>query len=120
MRHNGAMSTLLRSLVMALPLVGCGGVGPTVCTTEYRYGLTITLKDGAGTPICDATVVAVDGAYRETLKAMSCEYGGAGERAGVYDVTITKSGFKTTTINVGVSKDECHVHTEVRNLTLTP
>ena len=122
------MTTKTRALVallLSLPLAvaGCfggGGPGQVNCTADFRYGIVITLKDGAGTAICDATVEAVEGTYHETFEAIGCTYHGAGERAGVYDVTITKTGFQTAKLNIGVTKDECHVHAEQRNVTLVP
>jgi hypothetical protein len=114
--------SLLGLFLVAAPwLVGaCGGGMQVNCTASFVNGIVITLKDPGGAPICDATITAVDGTYSETLKAgPGCTYTGAGERAGVYDVTIEKSGFKTQMIQIGVTKDECHVHTEQRNLTLS-
>jgi hypothetical protein len=111
------------ALLLALPAAGCGIGGGMNCTDLYAYGLTISVKDPAGVAICDATVVAVDGAYRETLMALgggSCSYVGAGERAGQYAVTASKTGLKSASVEVTVTRDACHVKGEQRTLVLAP
>lgn len=85
------------------------------CTTQFVYGLTVTVQDKAtGQRICDAQVTAASGSYRETLQprgpSADCSYAGAGEREGVYELTATRAGYTpATTSNVRVGADECHV-----------
>jgi len=78
------------------------------------YGLAVKVQDQSGQPICDAQVTAVSGAYRETLlmfgSSGQCSYAGAGERAGVYDLSASKAGYTTATLSgVRVDADQCHV-----------
>jgi hypothetical protein len=85
------------------------------CTAQFVYGLAVTVQDVAsGQRICDADVVAVDGSYRETLRPFgpseSCTYSGAGERAGVYELSASKTGFRLASVaGVRVASDPCHV-----------
>lgn len=94
----------------------------TACTEIYVYGLTVTVEEEDGTPICDAEVTATDGSYRETLQATPgvCGYAGAGERAGTYLIRAERAGFQSAEIpNIVVTRDECHVEPEAVALTLT-
>ena len=118
MKTNPLFLTLslgITSLLSPIMTTGCGsGPGGLACTDIYVFGLNVTVKDDAtGTPICDATVTAVDGAYTETLQVQAfggdCTYAGAGERAGNYTITATKSGFMNATQNAVVTADRCHV-----------
>jgi hypothetical protein len=115
-----------KRLVVVLAVLVAGGAGCTevrapgapggvVCTTLFVYGLAVTVQDAAtGRRICDAQVTAVSGSYRETLivlgSSADCSYAGAGERAGVYDLSASKAGYATATMsNVRVDADVCHV-----------
>ena len=112
-----ASQGLLASLaVAALGAVGCGGSGdPGACTTLLAFSLTITVTDAAtGARICDATVTATAGAFSEQLQkgpdGGNCTYFGVAERAGTYQVTVSKTGFVTATRSgLVVTKDACHV-----------
>jgi len=107
---------LITLATIALTAEACGNPNrPDVCTAQFVYGLTVTIQDKTtGQPICDAQITAVSGSFVETLKPNAfpteCFYTGAGERAGVYDLTITRDGYAPTTrAAVKVDKDECHV-----------
>jgi len=110
-----SLGIVAASLSLSMSLSSCGGdPGGPACTALYAYGLNVTVKDDATSmPICDAVVTAVDGAYTETLQNQSlgsdCTYVGAGERAGNYTITATKSGFMNATQNAVVTADSCHV-----------
>ena len=86
-----------------------------VCTTQFVYGLNLIVLDAStGNSIFqDIEVKAVDGPYQETLELVpGLEYAfvGAGERAGTYVVTVTKSGYQTfTSAPIVLTRDECHV-----------
>lgn len=125
--------TLVRSLVLSVVLPGaalswvhCGGTteGPKGCTLNAVASLTITVKDPAGARVCDATVTATDGAFSEKLMALpgaDCVYAGPFERAGTYEVTVTKAGYSTALLrNLVVGSDECHVIPVAATVTLTP
>ncbi len=79
------------------------------------YGLSVIVQDKAtGQRICDAQVTAVSGTYVEILKPTvflpECSYMGAGERQGVYTVSVAKDGYAPATMNnLRVDKDYCHV-----------
>jgi len=89
--------------------------GSVVCTLQFVYGLAVTVKDAAtGQNVCDAQVTAVSGSFRETLPtsppSANCGYAGAGERAGVYEVSASKPGYlPATASNIRVDANECHV-----------
>ncbi len=111
-----AARCLLSTAIIAVTTAACGNPNlPDACTTQYVYGLTIAVQDKATSqPICDATVTLVSGSYTETVKPFvlptECRYNGAGERAGVYTITVAKDGFAVATMNnVRVDKDACHV-----------
>lgn len=102
-----------------LVTAGCAAAPSTpngvVCTAQFVYGLSITVNDElTAQPVCDAQVTVVSNNYRETLTAFAatgpCSYAGAGERAGVYDITASKAGYVTATqTGVRVEANECHV-----------
>jgi hypothetical protein len=89
------------------------------CTEILVYGLSVTVRDSvthipAGR---QALAVAQDGAYTETLQFLgefnptdSLTFVGAAERAGTYQITVTKAGYQTWTRGgVPVRADVCHV-----------
>jgi hypothetical protein len=101
---------------LALGTAGCGNPqAPQGCTTQFVYGLSVIVQDKAtGQQICDAQVTAVSGSYVETLQPLAfqpdCSYVGAGERQGVYTISVAKDGYAPATRNsVRVDKDYCHV-----------
>ena len=56
----------------------------------------------------------VDGAFTQELRPFpavtECTYSGPTERAGQYEVRVTRSGYVPATMtNVRVTADECHV-----------
>jgi len=101
---------LWTSAALALWTAACTPFYGQACTADYRYGLSISVVDDAGDPVC-ATVTIVDGAYEEVSEEFECgTYVGAGERAGTYDITVEAEGYATQTIDgIVVDNDECHV-----------
>ena len=97
-----------------------------VCTNQFVYGLNVIILDATtGNPIFqDVEVKAVDGTYQETLELVpGLEYSfvGAGERAGIYTVTITKSGYQTYISSpIVVNRDICHVIPQSLTVNLQP
>ncbi len=93
------------------------------CDLSLRFGLNVTVQASDQTPICDATVTAVDGTYTETLMPLpggDCAYVGAGERAGTYRIRAEKTGFMAAErAGVVVEDGECHVEGQNVELTLT-
>lgn len=104
---------------------GCA-IDETSCTTEYRFGVNVTVRDARdGSAVTNATVRIVDGTYTETLTqpALQGSYAGAGERAGTYTLTVTAPGFQPAaprTLTVGRTADGCHVQGVSVTIDLTP
>lgn len=117
MLTNRSFAKRLAIPLLAAALAGCGddSTGPIVCTEEFRYGITIEVRDGGtGAPAAvGAEGTLTEGAYVEALMVFGDDTMlGAGERAGTYDVLITKPGFEDWTASrVTVTADECHVQT---------
>ena len=82
--------------VMATASLACS---PTQCGLPATFGLAVRVVDGrSNTTICDAKVIATDGSYVEQLQALGggplCDYVGAEERAGTYDIRVEKTGYQ--------------------------
>ncbi len=116
-------------LLASLALASCGCDGSwwpffdgVACTQIYVYGLNVGVTDENGDPVTAATLTLTDGSYSETMmESQPGGYVGAGERAGVYDLTIEAPGFQTTEINnLVVLGDICHVIPVSREVELTP
>lgn len=90
------------------------------CTTEFRYGLSVFVKDSiTGAPAASgATLVTVDqnghvdsisfSPGRPDLDSMALP--GAGEHPGTFVVTVRKPGYRDwVRSGVRVTADRCHV-----------
>lgn len=120
MRHLLLCAALL--MVGAPTLPGC--IIETSCTTLYAYGVSATVRDTrTGAPVSNATLVLVDGAYRETMTSFGTpgSYAGAGEREGTYTLTVTAQGYQPSSPRtIVVTGDECHVNGQSVTIDLTP
>jgi len=103
-------------LLPALLLAGCDAVGG--CTDEAIFGLRIEARaaDGATLDADGVLGLARDESFVDTLEVFAfdgtLDLYGAGERAGRYDITISKPGYQTwRRENVRVTENECHVNT---------
>lgn len=121
-RARGRFAVGLAVLVLA----GCGDspTDPILCTEEFRFGLSIQVlngRTGAGEAV-GAEGTITEGDYVETLQVFGDDaMFGAGERAGTYDIRITKPGFiDWTALQVTVTADECHVQTVILQANLVP
>ncbi|WP_103068980.1 hypothetical protein [Aquimarina sediminis] len=90
---------------------------PVLCTTDSRPGIEVTVKDVTdGLFLVEGIkVIATDNEYQETLQNIPDTniFVGAHERKGTYTITVSKSGYITTTSEpVNVTEDICHVITE--------
>jgi len=99
--------------------------GQIACTTEFVYGLSITVTDGitGNFVVNNISVTASDGGYFEEL--MSIEqfenFFGAGERPGTYIIQIVAEGYEEFTSEpIQVGANECHVIPEVRTFEIQP
>jgi hypothetical protein len=106
------------ALLLAIACFGLACAKPTepiVCTAIAVDALVVTVVDAStGQRICDAKVVAVDGAFNEELRRFGpgadCTYSGATERRGVYEIHATKAGYEPAVQNgIRVTADVCHV-----------
>ncbi len=107
-------------------LAACAGrQGDVVCTLEARSAVTVELHDArTGAALTGpATVVARAGSYADTASIPEdmSSTGLAYERAGLYEVTVRKSGYRDwTRQDVAVTRDECHVRTVQLRADLEP
>jgi len=113
---------LWSAVAVALGTVSCSS--GQACTTDLRPAVAVTVVDAAGQRVCDAQVVASDHGFSQNLTEpgqnvpSSCGYFGASERPGVYEITVTK-GRKTGLVhNVKVTKNACHVNTQLLTITI--
>jgi hypothetical protein len=82
------------------------------CTAIYVYGITVTVTDATtGAPVEGITAEIREGAYVDpNVTVFGNTVAGAGERAGVYTVTVRKEGYEDwTRSGVTVTADRCHV-----------
>lgn len=110
------------SCFLLLAIAGLGvnacGYGPTeprACTAIAVDALVVTVVDTANNQrICDATVTAIDGSFSAELRPFpagaECTYSGPTERAGTYEVRVSKAGYEPAAqTGIRVTADECHV-----------
>ena len=81
MRRQHSTTTASCRLMIALAVFAIGPASCTglqapqapdgvACTTQFVYGLVVTVKDtSTDQTVCDAVVTAISGSYRETLHA---------------------------------------------------
>lgn len=84
------------------------------CTDIFVFGLSITVRDANTDAILKdgITVMAADGNYSEELMTLpdTDNFFGAGERTGIYVVTIIGNGYQNFTSQpIEVNEDACHV-----------
>lgn len=109
-------------LLSGIVLVGAACSNPyeqAICTDDFRYGLLVYAQDSVtGAAIASgATLVARDGDFEDTFTHPAGRPDldarplvSAGERAGTYQVTVTKPGYAPwTRNNVTVTRNVCHV-----------
>jgi hypothetical protein len=120
------MKTRALCALLAAPLVHCGeDRSPVACAAYAVAGLGVSVLDAAtGSPVCDATVTAIDGAYSEQLSGAACSFSGAYERPGSYLIRATRPGFRPSEVRgvrVVMGAGECpHVEQTRVTIHLTP
>jgi hypothetical protein len=110
--------------VLAVCAAGCRAVfggGDDVCLTYAAPAITVEILDSASrTPVVGAgtLVIAREGAYADSVRtgpgdpATTPRPALAHERAGTYEVTVERDGFRPwRRAGVRVTRDECHVRT---------
>ena len=119
---------LLFALAPLLMTSSCepDNVDQIVCTQEFVYGLQITVLDASTSqPLAEGVQVkAVSGDYQEilyNLLGQDFTFYGAGERIGLYTLTVTKEGYQTyVSAPIGVSANVCHVIPQLVTVNLQP
>ncbi len=108
----------LRTTFILVAAALAGGCNPFTgaCTTDFRYGLAVEVRDAVtGAAIADgARLIARDGDYVETVEGPPISglpyLQAAGERPGRYALTVQKAGYQEwTRTNVFVRDGGCHV-----------
>ena len=101
------------ALLLAATL-GCNDAFGTICTTEARPGLSVTVRDSiTSAAILDARVIARMGTTADTAEGpFDGTYSLAYEKAGTYDVVVEHTSYRPwSRTNVRVTRGECHVET---------
>jgi len=116
------MKTRALWALLAVSFVHCGeDRSPVACAAYAAAGLGVSVFDAAtGSPICDATVTATDGAYSEQLFGLACSFSGAYERPGSYVIRATRQGFRPSeveAVRVVTGGGEC-LHVEQTRVTV--
>jgi hypothetical protein len=104
---------------------GCPPEDGVVCTAIAAAGLSVSVSNGqTGQALCQATVVASEGVYSETLFANGCRHVGAFERPGTYQVVAGAPGFapkRVSDVRVVMGGGDCpHVREVQLEVALTP
>jgi hypothetical protein len=111
-------NALAAGLLLLTAAVACDNPSdpdPVICTAIAVSSLNVTVRDAATSArICDAGVTAVLGGttfeLRRSGSAEACTYAGPEERAGVFEVRVTRDGYAPAVVsNVQVGADVCHV-----------
>jgi hypothetical protein len=101
-----------------------------VCTQEARPGLAVYVRHSSTSAgiASGASLVVSDGSYKDSVAAPNntadldnSPLFAATERAGTYQVTVTKTGFVAwMQSNVRVTANRCHVNTVTLTALLQP
>ncbi len=93
----------------------CDSATPLVCTDNLVPAIEVEVRDAiTGEAAADGAVgIATDRAFSDTLEVgfPGLVLTGAYERAGRYEVIVTKVGYKPWREGVRVERDACHVET---------
>ena len=126
------MRISIAALSLSLAASGCASVKTpsdpgVICTAIAVSSLNVSVRDVVtGQRVCDAAVVAILGNDRYELRRtggdpQGCGYAGPEERAGVFEVRATRTGYEAATVTaVRVTADECHVIPVVLTVDLHP
>jgi len=117
MRGKGGVLTV----ALTLSLAGCRLFDQRMCTAILISGLSVQVRDSVTGALAasGAKLVARSGTYADSMsypaghpEMDAWTLVGAGEHAGLFSVTVTKSGYRDwTKSDVRVTAGECHVNT---------
>jgi hypothetical protein len=111
-------SRLAAVIFSAAAVAACDFPSTGGCTLEFLYGVVVDVRDSVtGAPAAaGARLIVRDGAYADTSEQLPSPYTdelilqAAGERGGIYDLTIQKPNYQEwTRRNVWVREGRCHV-----------
>ena len=116
------MQTLIRGVLAASAVAVLAGCPPEqACTLIAVWSVNLDVVDEAGAPIPDATATwSVDGGSPEPCEVVGDILACGSEIAGDLTIEAAAPGFESQSTTVTVGADECHVITEMVELTLLP
>lgn len=128
------MRTLAASTLALLAPLACSNpfAGGYACTGDIRPAIEVEIRDAeSGAPLAaEARGVVRDGTFVDSLRparslssdpASLLSRQAAGERPGVYNVEVQRTGYRTWTAGgVPVGRDACHVRTRTLRADLEP
>jgi hypothetical protein len=99
-----------------------------MCTLIIKQSIALKVRDERGAEVCDAAVTVREGPRSWQLESSdpagsSCFWRGLEERAGNYEITVSRQGYETAVrSNVVVSEEPggCHVETAQVDMQLKP
>jgi hypothetical protein len=89
------------------------GEGEDLCPPDPVVGLTVAVSDNVTLfRVCTATVTIREGGFEESLtpngSGESCDYRGARDRPGIYEVTAAAEGYLSFSVaDIVVEGDDC-------------
>jgi hypothetical protein len=113
---------LLILAIAPISLTACGSDdrGSYNCTANVAQSVVLNVSETTGQPI-DEYLVSYrinNGAVQNVLCKAESNCLGVYEASGEFAITILKDGFESTSINVTVTRNVCHVNTQTLTITL--
>jgi hypothetical protein len=109
-------------ILVVAAMRGCITDG-VVCSTEFVFGINVMVVDSAtADPPSEATLLATSGTFTDSVGPRApvqtvangplvLVLSTAGERAGIYSVTVRSPGYRDwTRTGIRVTANECHVN----------
>jgi len=111
------------ALVLAVLVSGCERVTGMACTTEFVFGLRVTVvEEGTGDAVSEGLAgVAIRDGVPSEMEPVGNTLRGAGEEAGVFTVQVAAPGYEPwSRAGVEVVEGPCHVETVRLDAELVP